>query len=65
MRKEYTFIIANYEIRHTSYTDSYLVYCDDKFITVYRSLRGAKAYIAKKLKLNYKDLYVTEIIEEV
>ena len=42
-----------YEISHVQGSDGFLVMKDGKWVNVYRSLKGAKAYIAKKVGKDY------------
>lgn len=56
MRKEHIWVFGSFKITHVDYTDAFIVHIDNKWKTYYRSLRGAKQYVAKKLGINYSEL---------
>ena len=47
---------GEYKITHSAGNNDWHIHKNGKWIMVYGSLRGCKAYIAKKLGLNYSDI---------
>lgn len=63
MRETQVWKFKNCMITHIVGSDSYLVFINGVFTTVYRSLIGAKKYLAKKLRVNYSDLVGVMYVE--
>jgi hypothetical protein len=55
-RKKEIWKFGGFRIEHYRGGDSYLVYLDNKWTTVYRTLVGAKKWVSKKTKIGYSKI---------
>ena len=69
MSQRYRFLwtMGDIQISHTQGTDSFFItrLSDNKWLNVYRSLKGAKSYIAKFFRVEYQDLKFIETKEVI
>lgn len=65
VRLETTYKFQNYAVTHADGTDCFMVYLDEKIKIPYRSLKGARQYIAKRLKLSYEEIKFEVTTKEI